>query len=134
MEELKALAKELTEKVSALALAVEQLDRRSARSDRIMAGVVLGLLINLVLVVGFAILVAGLFEANARIEAAVARESQTRQDALCPLYSLIIGSYNPNSRPEGEARQRYEQAFVTLRAAYESLDCTDPLVPPRAGG
>lgn len=59
-----------------------------------------------------------------------ARQERVVQQSLCPLYSLIIGSYNPNSRPAGPERAQYEQAFVLMRAARDALDCRDPLVPP----
>lgn len=64
-----------------------------------------------------------LFANSTRVESVVQR-------SLCPLYDLIVGSYNPNSRPEGVERAQYEQAFVLMRAARDELECRTPLVPP----
>lgn len=127
-------AKILADRVSALSTAVDKLDRRTGRSEKTVALVVFGLLLDLALSLTVGIVLFQLNAANNEIRATQAREAQTRQEALCPLYGLILGSYNPNSRPEGEARDKYVQQFDIMRTAYAALDCTGPagdLVPPR---
>lgn len=133
-ERLAAQAHALNENIARLKLSVEQLDRRAGRSERVTLAVTLGLLLDLVLSVVAAFLLSTQYHTNDRLEEAIDREARTRQDALCPLYSLIVGSYNPNSRPEGPARDAYNGAFTELRAAYEVLECTSPVVPPRIPG
>lgn len=123
-------ARVLADRVGGLSTAVEQLDRRTNRSEKIVFGVILGLILDLVLsvIVGFVLL-----ELQANSEAVAAtqeREIHTRQDSLCPLYSLILGTYNPNTRAEGADRQAYIDQFKVMRQAYDALDCTSPLVPP----
>lgn len=125
-------AKILGDKVGGLALAVEHLDRRTGRNERVQMWVVFGLLLDLVLSIAVALVVTNQITVNNDIKAAVAREATTRNDGICPLYSLIIGSYNPGSRAEGKDRDAYVAAYKTMGDAYRSLECRADPVPPRA--
>lgn len=129
-EGLVTQAAALTEKMGVLTDAVLELDRRSNRNQRVVIGVVFGLLVDLVLSVAVVLTLASLVSTNDRVQAAIDREAATREQALCPLYSLIVGSYNPGSRAEGPDREQYEKTFVAMRAAYDSLDCPGGPVPP----
>lgn len=124
-------AKVLADTVGSLALAVDQLDRRTNRSERMTIAVAFGLVIDLVLSIAVAVLIGNLFTINGQLQQSIAREATTRQQALCPLYGLLLGSYNPTSRAAGPDRDAYNKAFITLRDGYESLDCASPIVPPR---
>lgn len=126
---LLAQAKMLTDKVAALTLAVEQLDRRTTRNARVTAGVVFGLLLDLVLSVAVAFVLANLFATNARLETAIAREAQTREEVLCPLYGLIVGAYNPETRPPGAQRDEYVRNFQVIIDSYPKLNCANPVAP-----
>lgn len=123
-------AKVLADRVGELSTAVEQLDRRTNRSERVVivgvAILVLVLLLSVGLIVGFFQL---RFTAD-QVAETQARELLTREETLCPFFSLVLGSYNPNSRAEGPARQTYIEQFEAMRRGYAALDCTDPLVPP----
>lgn len=125
-------AKALTDKVGSLVLAVDQLDNRTGRTERVTMWVVFGLLLDLLLSVAVAFVVGNQFAAAADIREAVNRESVTRQQGLCPLYALLIGTYNPNSRAEGPDRQAYVSTFQTLNEAYQALECKIAPVPPRS--
>jgi hypothetical protein len=124
-------ARALAERVGGLISAVEQLHRRTNRAERVQKYVVFGLLLDLVLSVAVAFVVANQFNASYDLRAAVEREATTRNQGICPLYSLIIGGYNPDSRPAGPARDSYVQAFKTINNAYTALECKQPPVPPR---
>ena len=117
-------AKALADTVSVLTKAVDQLDKRATKGERINVWVSLGLAVDLVLSIAIALIVSGLV-------GVIDREKSTRQDAVCPLYAVFLGTYNPGSRAEGAARDTYNQIFVTLQNSYNSLDCDDPIVPPR---
>lgn len=132
--QLAAQAHALTENIAQLKLSVEQLDRRTGRSERITLGVTLGLLLDLILSVAVAFILGAQYNTNDQLQFAVDREAKTREEALCPLYALLVGSYNPSSRAEGPARDAYIEAFKHLRTAHAALDCTTPVVPPRLGG
>jgi hypothetical protein len=122
-------AKMLGEKVSALALAVDQLDRRTNRSERITIAVIFGLALDLVLSVIVALVLISQSDINDRVSAAIAREAQTRQEALCPVYRLVVGAYNPDSRAPGPDREAYIADFKIMRDAYDKLDCVGIVVP-----
>lgn len=135
MEALNSLAeqaKTLRDAVSALALSVEHLDRRTTRSEKITAAVVLILLIVLILAVAVGIVLAQQFATNNRLEASIQREAQTRQEVLCPLYGLIVGTYNPESRPPGKARDEYVRSAKVILDSYPRLDCANPVTPGSA--
>lgn len=109
-----------------LALSYEQLVQRMNRSDRDRKWVVVAVLILAAMVLaGGWVLYRG--EQTAR------EQQQLRSDVLCPLYGLILGGYDPETRPPGDARQKYEDTFVVIRQGYGVLRCTAPLVPPRSG-
>ncbi len=124
-------ARALADRIGALAAAVSELDRRTNRSEKITIGVILGLALDLVLSIAVALILTSQAATDESLQAAVDRETATRQDALCPLYSLFLGTYNPNSRAEGPDRDVYIANFGVLRQGYASLDCTGPIVPPR---
>jgi hypothetical protein len=123
-------AKVLADRVGALSLAVEQLDRRTNRGEKAVVAVVVVLVLTLTLSVVVAFTLLQQRQTQRDVQGAIDRETRTREEALCPLYGLILGSYNPASRPEGDARNTYIQQFQVMRNAYESLDCQGPLIPP----
>lgn len=123
-------AKVLADRVGGLSEAVAQLDRRTNRSERVVIGVIIALVLVFLLAVG---LVVGFFQIRSTADQVAEtqhREALTREETLCPFFSLVLGSYNPNSRAEGEARQKYIEQFEAMRRGYDALDCTGPLVPP----
>lgn len=122
-------AQVLSEQVQDLAVSTTRLANRTTRAERVTAIVVIGLILDIILsvAVGFALL--GQVQTNTALQAAVDREAQTRQVALCPVYGLVLGGYNPNSRAAGPDRDAYIASFKVMTKAYESLDCTGALVP-----
>jgi hypothetical protein len=59
-------------------------------------------------------------------------DTNRRIDGLCPVFALVIGSADPDSRPAGPARELYEESIRVITQAYGQLACTDPIVPPRS--
>lgn len=125
-------ARILADRVGALSTAVDQLDRRAGRSEKVVVAVVAGLLLDLILSVVVALVLVQLGTANEHILATQAREAQTRQEVLCPFYSLVLGTYNPNTRAEGPDRDEYIRQFDVMRRSHKALDCQGPLIPPAA--
>lgn len=123
-------ARQLADRVGGLSLAVEQLDKRTNRSERITIGVVFGLALDLVLSIAVAIVLSNQVSTNARLQGAIDREQLTRQEAVCPLYSLLLGSYRPESRAPGVDRDQYNATFDVMRKARDTLECAGPLTPP----
>lgn len=67
-----------------------------------------------------------------RAERTATEQEQLRSDVLCPLYGLILGSYDPDSRAPGAARDKYEQSYKVFRDGYRTLRCApEQIVPPR---
>jgi len=130
--ELATQAKALADTVGVLAEAVDNLNRRTNKTERNTILVALGLAVDLVLSIAVAVLVTSQISVAGDLQSAIARETSTRQNALCPLYGLLLGSYNPDSRAEGPARDQYNKTFQVMRDGYDSLDCANPVVPPRA--
>ena len=121
---LSARAERLAAKVEGLTMQVGQLNRRAEEADRrgvraIYALVVLGVIL---LVLGTVVW---------QQQRTAGRLEQVVQQSICPLYGLILGSYDPATREEGDKRRRYEDGFVVMRGAAAALTCTAPLVPPR---
>lgn len=117
---------ELTEQSELLTEAVRQLRPRVEKAERVSfrTAIAAAVLLCLVVVLGW---VAADQKATAnRLDGVV-------QQSLCPLYALIVGSYDPSTRPVGQARDKYDHAFDVMRQAYTNLGCTDALVPPRTG-
>lgn len=125
-------AKALGDRVASLTLAVDQLHRRTDRTERVQAFVVFGLLLNLLLCVAVALVVVNQISASADLRAAIQREEVTRNQGVCPIYSLLLGSFNPTSRAEGPDRDAYIKIFKSIDASYRALECKQAPVPPRA--
>lgn len=124
-------AQALADTVGVLADAVDNLNQRTGKTERTTIFVALGLAVDLVLSVAVAVLVSSQISVAGDVQVAIAREKATRQEAVCPLYGLLLGSYNPASRAAGPARDQYELSFRVMWAAYDTLDCNNPIVPPR---
>ena len=124
MEELKRQTRLLDDDVKNLTGKVSRLGDRLNKVDRDKRWLIAGLLL-IVALVALVAFVAFRAENTARETDAL------RGDVLCPLYGLILGGYDPNSRPEGDARRKYEETFAVIRQGYGVLRCTNPLVPPR---
>jgi hypothetical protein len=128
MDELKRQTRMLDDDVKQLTQEVHRLNDRADRNDRDKRWLIVGLL----LVVGLVALTA--FVA-VRAQRTGDEQEQLRNDVLCPLYSVFLGSYDPKTRdknPDPQARQKYEDAFDKIRGGWMVMGCTDPLVPPRS--
>lgn len=131
-EPLVEQARRLADRVRGLSVAVDELDKRTDRAGRVQVFVIFGLLLDVLLSIAVTLVVVNQFTAAEKLRHAVERESTTRSQGLCPLYGLIVGSYNPASRKEGPDRDAYIKSFQTLRDAHESLECNQAPVPPRS--
>lgn len=120
--ELLTLAASLTAAVDGLRESIESLLKRTRRSEKVIASIVVTIIMDLIFTGGFIFL----FYSQNRTADAL---DDTRSQVLCPLYSTILGSYNPDSRRPGQDRTTYENVFSQIRAGYEHLNCTTPLVP-----
>lgn len=123
-------AKVLADRVSGLSEAIEHLDRRTNRSEKVVLWVSIVLALTIVLAIALGIAFIQLHATSVAVQDTQTREVATREETLCPFFSLVLGTYNPNSRPEGAARQTYIEQFEAMRRGYAALDCTAPLVPP----
>lgn len=108
-------AAELRQEVHSLRKSLEQFGPRVRRAEFVAF---LGVTIVLFGLVGF-----GLLRQN---------ETNHRIDGICPVFALVIGSADPESRPAGPARELYEESIRVITQAYGQLACTDPIVPGRS--
>ena len=129
-------ATELSTTVEELRLAADAVWRRTDRQERLLkytiTTLVLDILISIAVIWGFHTLHLQsdrLQVQSDKLSASVAQEDNDRNGALCPLFALILGNYNPNSRPP-DARPSYDDAFAQMRTIYKNLACTTPIVPP----
>jgi hypothetical protein len=63
------------------------------------------------------------------------------QKVACPFYSLILGSYAPETRKlnadgsyPGSDREKYDRNFEDMRNQRATMHCRAELVPPRTNG
>lgn len=129
---LASTAAALAASVARLRETIDELLARAERSERAITITRLMLAVVVVLIVIVGGILRAQFVTNARLEQANAREAQTRQEVLCPMFGLFLGSYAPQSRAAGHDRDKYEQAFGQVRDLYIKLECTNPVVPPRS--
>lgn len=126
-EELATRAAALTKEVAGLRTEVEQLTRRTKRAERTLRTTVTGVLVVLLLLGVVGVSTWRQLVTESRLNSVVA-------DSLCPVFALVLGGYDPTTRPAGQSRETYEHTFDTFRGSYEALRCTAPLVPPRVPG
>jgi hypothetical protein len=128
-EDLASAARALKQEVADLREAVDHLAIRTGRAERatFRTSLVASLLLVVVLLLGWTSYAQ--HETSQRLEGLIQR-------ALCPVFALVVGGYDPATRPEGPARDKYVANFEVMRAGYEELACraTAPLVPPRTPG
>jgi hypothetical protein len=134
-EDLAKAARELKKEVADLRGEVNNLNTRTQRAEKatFRSAVVIGFLLLLTL---------GLGAQAYQIQYVVAEQKRLIERVSCPFYSLIIGSYAPETRElnpdgsyEGSPRQKYVDGFERpdgLFAQHSELHCTAPLIPPRA--
>jgi hypothetical protein len=75
----------------------------------------------------------GLTVTRVEVQRLAAEQEQQRAQVLCPFFGLILGSYRPETRPEGVDRDTYVSQFAIMRDIYDRLHCTSPAVPPVGG-
>lgn len=127
-------ADRLGEKVDGLGVKVDrhtaslkELGERQTRTERMSTRTAVAA------VIAVAILAAGAWLGYRQF---VLAEEQRRvtQEALCPVFGLLLGGYDPSTRPEGPARDQYIATYDTFRTSYGALRCTAQFVPPRTPG
>lgn len=130
-DDLAVTALGLKDEVARLRLQHEQLERRTGRAERKSGYTMWGAVALLAVVVVLGLL---LFQQQ---QTANRLESLT-QRAFCPVYGLVVGGYNPDTRPlnpdgsyPGSAREKYDATFRVMRDAYAELVCLGGTVPPR---
>lgn len=138
MEELKRRTDELDrhvqglgEKIDANTLALNQVNVRQDRSERKSRFLVLA---AVALLGGFLVLGWVVWQQHLVDQ----RVNNLVEQSLCPVYALVVGSYDPTSRPlnpdgsyEGSPRQKYVDNQGVMLDAYRALHCRGQLVPPR---
>ncbi len=112
-------AEQLRAEVAGLRTDVQSLRDRTVRGEK--------RLLHLALSVVLVLLLAGATAVTAYRGLATDR----RVDSLCPVLALVIGGFDPSTRPAGPARDAYVANISVLTRTYGQLGCTDPLVPPR---
>ena len=117
--ELAATATQLNESVKQLQRSIDGIGGRTQRAERFIVLIGVSLVLELVLLVVVVALLVNQHSTSARV------------DNVCALYAFVVGSYAPQTRAPGDDREAYIQAFAGLRAGYEALGCTEPIVPPR---
>ena len=128
MAQLDQDAKSLNDTAEANTAALNRVHERLDRSDRDRRRFVTALIV-ITMLAGF------LGIESFRLEQAIRAQDQLRANVLCPLYGIFLGSYNPKTRdnnPDPAARAKYEDAFAKIRDGWNSMNCSDPIVPPRS--
>lgn len=112
----------------------DRLDALSKRADRQRAwtaATALGLMADMALTVFMFVSFNHQATTNTQLAALIEQQAATSarlngvvNDALCPLYKLIVDSYNPNSlaaKTQGIAQ--YNASFNEIRNQYRALNC-----------
>lgn len=121
---LAARVTELTDQSRLLTQAVSDLKPRVERAERVSFRTAV---VGLVLI--FLVFILGWVAVNQQQTAS--RLDNLVQHSLCPVYALVVGGYDPSTRPAGASRDTYNHTFDVMRGAYADLGCTNTLVPPR---
>jgi hypothetical protein len=120
-EELAERAEALADEVARLNREVEKLNRRGIRT--VYAVMLLVLLLGVM-----GILINQQFRTSDRLEGVIQR-------SLCPVYGLVVGSYDPSTRPDTGPHptppEQYNATFQVMRDGYNELMCTTPIVPKK---
>lgn len=123
----------LTTRTEELTTAVENLDLRAAKAERISKGAAFIVILAVVALLALGWVAAGQQATANRLESLIQR-------SLCPVFALVVGGYDPTTRPLnsdgtyiGSPREAYDKNAKVMQASYSELDCASPIVPKRAG-
>jgi hypothetical protein len=113
-------AESLESAVNNLTKEVARQNSRARANRRLIWMVALGLAIN-ACVVSLVVLLTN----NVRSNSNRVREVQERtsNQVLCPLYELILQSYNPKSPTALKDPENYAHSFQVIREGYKTLEC-----------
>jgi hypothetical protein len=140
-DDLGTQADKLGRKVDRLTETLKELGERQTRTERLSTRTAVAAVIAIAILAGGSWLGYRQVVTSGQLSMVVGEQQQTAEDqrrvtedALCPVFALLIGGYDPSSRPEGPAREQYERTFQTFRTSYDALRCTTQFVPPRTPG
>src|SRR6266702_1764330 len=119
-EELASTAGELAQEVKTLTTEVVALRKRSFSNRKLIRWTIVGLILDITLT-----LVVGVLFHLVQSNSNHIQDVQTKvgNQVLCPLYSIFLQSYNPNSAAAKANPQTYEAQFTVIRNSYKILDC-----------
>jgi hypothetical protein len=132
--ELVATATVLGGKVDRLTEAVQDLNERTTSVERRSVRQAIAAVLAIAVIVFIGWLAYTQVATNERVRDVIVEQERQRADALCPVFALLLGGYDPSSRAPGEAQRAYEETFAEYRRLYATNACTTPLVPPRVPG
>lgn len=109
---------DLNESINELMARTEQSADQIRRSRRTVRLTVAGLILDVVLTAVMAFLL------NRERQLSDMQQTVTR-DVLCPLYSLLVGSYDPKRREAmiRDQQIKYDDAFAVIRQGSRALGC-----------
>lgn len=119
-EVIAAGAEALERSVRDLTAEMKVQNQRGKANRRWIYVVVLGLIINAVIIGIMIAVIDGVQSNSDRIEQV---QTRTSNNVLCPLYALILQSYNPNGPTAKVDPAGYEKTFQIIRTGYTTLEC-----------
>jgi hypothetical protein len=97
------------------------------RTRRIARALVIGFVVQLIILAGFAFNDVAIVRSEHRIDALTQRlntaQTVTRQKSLCPLYQLILTAKTPAARAAAPNKAQYDFTFQVIQQGYDALDC-----------
>jgi len=128
-ERLHRAVQELNQSVRDLAARSTRTESDLRASRRAIRLTAVGLALDLTLTVVAFFLYHNQQVTGRQLAMTVVEQERTRSEALCPLYGLFLGSYDPHSEAAKRNPARYDDAFVVIRKGAHSLGC--PEVPDK---
>lgn len=116
--ELSGVVADLGDSIAELTARTENAEDRQRRSRNVIRLAVVGVVVNL------ALLVAVVWGFRNQVQLSAAQE-RTSSEVLCPLYQILIGSYNQAARDSMAPAQqaKYDGAFAVIRQGATVLHC-----------
>lgn len=106
----------------------DQVNKRQLRRNKIVNKVFIAAFVfiaALITIMGFVI--SANLHTGHQVKDAIATQTRTVNDVLCPLYSIFLHAYDPSKQPPANLKT-YEAQYVIIRHSYTILGCT-PAIP-----
>jgi len=110
------------------------LAQRATTNRRMIVALAVSVAMDILLSVVLIVTLAGVRSNDSRISALTTRidvsQTVTRQNAFCPLYTLLLGTKSAAGRAASKDKAAYDHSYAVVQQGYDALGCASLTTAP----